>query len=91
MGAQVAWPSERCYLTSTKIVSCQKKESVVNKLTMVCMVRHVKERATSSFAPKSSRTRIRMSSGREVRSITGSLLASVDGGVGAVCFEFRLL
>ena len=45
---------------------------------MVCMVRHVKERATSSFTPKSSRTRIRISSGKEVGSIMGSLLASAD-------------
>ena len=47
---------------------------------MVCMVRHVKERATSSFTPKSSRTRIRISSGREVGSIMGysDFLASVD-------------
>ena len=45
---------------------------------MVCMVRHVKERATSSFTSKSSRTRIRISSGREVGSIMGSLLALAD-------------
>ena len=48
------------------------------------MVRHVKERATSSFAPKSSRTRIRISSGKEVGSIMGSGADNMSRGAGVV-------
>ena len=51
---------------------------------MVCMVRHVKERATSSFTPKSSRTRIRISSGKEVGSIMGSGADNMSRGAGVV-------
>ena len=44
------------------------KESI-QQLTMVYIARHDNESATSSFTPRNSRTRTKMSSGREVGSM----------------------